>query len=340
MKTFAGAVLLVVLGMGSLVLFDWERPPMETVQLGYRGVGMEEVINPRTLEDKMAANVPPEPIPAAGVGGPKAADIYQNVRVLGDLSVGQFNRLMVAMTNWIAPEEGCAYCHAGNNFASEDLYTKIVARRMLQMTQHINDNWQPHVANTGVTCYTCHRGQAVPQEIWFTEPGPSAVARRASMRAEQNLASDAVAKASLPYDPFTPFLLQSNEIRIIGENPLPAGNRTSTKQAEWTYGLMMHMSSSLGVNCTYCHNSRSFAEWEGSTPQRVTAWHGIRMVRDLNVNYLEPLGLQYPAYRVGPTGDAPKANCGTCHLGVHKPLYGASMLADYPSLGGAGNSDQ
>ena len=37
--------------------------------------------------------------------------------------------------------------------------------------------------------------------------------------------------------------------------------------------------------------------------------------------------------RLGPTGDAPKANCTTCHQGAYKPLYGANMLDDYPSLG-------
>ena len=30
-------------------------------------------------------------------------------------------------------------------------------------------------------------------------------------------------------------------------------------------------------------------DWDQSTPQRATAWHGIRMVQDLNANYLEPL---------------------------------------------------
>ena len=39
---------------------------------------------------------------------------------------------------------------------------------MIQMTQHINADWKTHVAETGVTCYTCHRGNTVPAEIWFT----------------------------------------------------------------------------------------------------------------------------------------------------------------------------
>ena len=127
---------------------------------------------------------------------------------------------------------------------------------------------------------------------------------------------------------------QAAEIRVIGNTALPTGNRQSTKQTEYTYGLMMHMSKSLGVNCTYCHNSRSFAEWDTSTPQRATAWYGIRMARDLNTTYLDPLAGVYPANRLGPTGDVPKLNCATCHQGAFKPMYGASMLATHPELAG------
>ena len=57
------------------------------------------------------------------------------------------------------------------------------------------------------------------------------------------------------------------------------------------------------------------------------------MVRTLNADYLTPLQPVYPDYRLGPDfGDAPKGNCETCHQGVNKPLYGAAMAQDYPSL--------
>jgi photosynthetic reaction center cytochrome c subunit len=86
------------------------------------------------------------------------------------------------------------------------------------------------------------------------------------------------------------------------------------------------------VNCTFCHNTRAMADWTQSTPQRVTAWYGIEMARDLNVDYLDPLQPVYPEHRLGSLGDAPKANCATCHQGVNKPLYGAAMVKDFPSL--------
>ncbi len=310
-----------------------ERPPVETVQRGYRGLGMVEVYNPRALTAQAPHHVAPAPIAAAVAGGPPASATFKNVQVLGDLGVGEFTRLMVAITQWVAPEQGCAYCHAaGEDLSSDSLYTKVVARRMLQMTKHINTERKDHVGATGVTCFTCHRGQNVPANVWFTNPGPVAARGAAGNHAGQNTPAPQVGLTSLPFDPFTPFLDERNQIRVVSTTALPAGNRHSIKQTEWTYALMMHMSDALGVNCTFCHNTRSFASWDGSTPQRATAYYGIQTVRDLNDKYLNPLGKVYPPNRLGPEGDAPKVNCATCHQGAYKPLYGANMLKDYPEL--------
>ena len=59
------------------------------------------------------------------------------------------------------------------------------------------------------------------------------------------------------------------------------------------------------------------------------------MLRDLNMNDLNPLQPVYPRSRLGEHGDAPKAQCITCHNGVYKPMYGAKMVKDYPALWGA-----
>ena len=327
-----------LLAVGAAVLLaGCERPPVDSVQRGFRGTGMEQVYNPRDMGTQAGKNKAPDAIAAASADGPKAKDVYKNVKVLGELSIGQFTRLMLAMTSWVAPEQGCAYCHNLQNLADDSLYTKVVARRMTQMTQHINADWKTHVSTTGVTCYTCHRGKNIPEEVWF---GPEANKRSAGMLGDdagQNKAATSVALASLPYDPFTPYLSKvSTDIRVIGTTALPTGNQSSTKQAEHTYGLMMHISKSLGVNCTYCHNTRSFAEWNASPPTRATAWYGLRMVGDLNSAYMQPLTKAFPAHRLGPNGDVSKTNCATCHQGAYKPLYGAGMLKDYPELGGAG----
>lgn len=321
----------VALG-GLLLLSACERPPMESVQHGYRGTGMVQVYNPRLLDTVIKDNVLPPAQPAASPDGPKAGDVYQNVQVLGNLSVGEFTRLMVSMTAWVAPEQGCTYCHAGGNFADDSLYTKVVARKMVQMTQTINSKWQNHVAQTGVTCYTCHRGEPVPKAIWFTANSQPQGSNFIGDKAGQNTPAQSTKLASLPYDPFTPYLLGNEPIRVNGTTALPTGNTSSIQQTEKTYSLMNHMSSSLGVNCTYCHNTNAFGSWEGAPPQRVTAYHGIRMAREINNAYMVPLTDVFPANRKGELGDVAKLNCSTCHQGAYKPLLGQSMLKDHPEL--------
>lgn len=328
-------LLAVPAVLAALFLAGCERPDMDTAQIGYRGTGMEKVTNPRIVAASAAKHVAPAPLDPVPAAGPKARDVYKNVKLLGDLSIGEFNRLMVAMTQWIAPNESCAYCHNLQNFADDSVYTKNTARKMLQMTWEINSKWKAHVADTGVTCYTCHRGQGVPAERWFADPPMKTAGRMLGNDNGQNKAGKAsVGNASLPYDPFTPFLLGKQEIRVTAPTALPTGHDVRLKQAEWTHGLMIHMSESLGVGCVQCHNSRAFAEWNQSPPQRVTAWHGIRMVRNLNNDFMVPLTAGQPKNRLGPSGDIAKVNCATCHQGVNKPLNGASMVKAHPELMG------
>ena len=328
-----------VLALASLALLipltGCERPSADTLQTGFRGTAMVQLETASNTEQKLAANQLPPPTAALPPSGIKASAMYKNVQVLGDLDSNEFTQLMLAMTSWVSPKEGCAYCHDAANLADDSKYTKVVARRMIQMTQHINADWSAHVKETGVTCFTCHRGQPVPANLWYSNDGYTPRVVYAGYKAGQNAPADSVALASLPVDPFSPLLRDSGQIRVESPHPLPAiGVMTpDIKQTEQTYGLMMHVSDALGVNCNFCHNSRHFANWQESTPQRTTAWHGIQMARKLNTDYLDPLKATLPANRLGPVmGDAPKANCATCHQGASKPLLGVSMAKDYPSL--------
>jgi photosynthetic reaction center cytochrome c subunit len=323
--------------VGAALLSGCERPPIDTVQTGFRGTGMELVYNPRTLEKTESLHQAPAALDPADKSGPRARQVYQNVKVLGDLSVGEFTRVMVSMTQWIAPEQGCGYCHNLQNFADDSMYTKVVARRMTQMTQHLNASWKNHVADTGVTCYTCHRGQAVPNQVWFAPDDSKLAKGMLGQRNGQNEPAGSVGGSSLPKDPFTAYLQKDTPIRQISQTALPQGiNSTgsSTQMTEGTYGLMMHMSTGLGVNCAFCHNSRNFSDWKQSPPQRVTAYHGIRMVRELNNEFITPLTSTFPRNRLGPKGDVAKVNCATCHQGAYKPLYGEPMAKLYPELQG------
>jgi len=320
--------------LAAVLLAGCEVAPKEAEQLGYRGVGMEQVTNPAL--EKTLDVMPPAPPPATS-SGPKAGEVYQNVQVLGDLSVAEFTRYMTYITSWVSPEQGCNYCHEGNNLASDALYTKVVSRRMMQMTSAINNEWGDHHAGTGVSCYTCHRGMNVPEYIWTANDGPPQAPGMAGWRDGQNVVAENAGYTSLPYDSLSTYLSEPDpaqeQVRVQATTALPAGTSTDDiKAAEHTYALMMNWSQSLGVNCTYCHNSRAFGNWEQSTPARTTAWHGLQMVRNLNSTYLDPLASVLPPNRKSPEGEAPKVNCASCHQGVNKPLGGAPMLVDYPEL--------
>jgi photosynthetic reaction center cytochrome c subunit len=333
---YAGALIGVTAGsvMAISAVRPMNLPPIIGVQGGFRGTGLDTIYSPGKLAELAAQAKVPRSLPPASSAGIKASVAYKNVKVLGDLSVGQFTRLMVSITQWVAPKQGCAYCHNVANMADDANYTKIVARRMIQMTQNINGNWQSHVKATGVVCYTCHAGNPVPKNLFYTNPGPEAAGGLAETQTGMAHPSPIAGYSSLPYDPLTPFLDQAYPIRVQSTTALPVDNMSSLKQTEWTYSLMMMMSTSLGVNCTYCHNTRAFGNWAESSPARVTAWYGIRMVRDINNNYLDTLNNVFPAYRKGVTGDSPKVYCATCHQGIYKPLYGVSMLTTFPELKG------
>jgi photosynthetic reaction center cytochrome c subunit len=318
------ALLVVSLGL----LAGYQRS--EVVQRGYRGLALNQIYRPSYFVKEDAINKYPKPLGPAKTDGPTAAETYENVHVLGDLTKGQFARTMLSIKSWVAPDVGCNFCHAAPIYNSDEKYTKRVARKMIAMTRHINTDWTAHVGKVGVTCFTCHRGQAVPPNVWFqaTEYDGGIMQKRPIQRPP----TPAAAATALPADSLTEYLLHDDSIRVNGPTALQTGNRQSVQHARQTYTLMMVMSESLGVNCDFCHNTRAIFSWDLSTPQRVTAWYGIRMVRDLNNNVMEGLKTDLPAERLGPGGDVPKIYCATCHNGSNKPLYGAPMLPLYPEL--------
>jgi photosynthetic reaction center cytochrome c subunit len=174
----------------------------------------------------------------------------------------------------------------------------------------------------------------VPSNIWFNNPGPKQAAGFTTTNVGMGHPSPSNGSTGLTIDPYTPYLEGDEPIRVVATQALPTGLGAPIQSTEKTYSLMIDMSKGLGVNCVFCHNSRAFSQWAESTPQRVTAWHGIRLARELNTTYLDPLHGVFPPERLGPQGDSPKVNCATCHQGVNKPLYGVSMAKDFPELGG------
>jgi photosynthetic reaction center cytochrome c subunit len=226
-----------------IAVLTFQRPPVEVVSTGSPGVGMQTLFNPASVNKALGINQAPPILPSIDAG-PAAGKVYKNVQVLQNVSTGAFGRLMVSMTQWVAPQQGCGYCHVSGNFASDAKYTKVVARRMLQMTIAVNTKYTDHVGDVGVTCETCHRGNNNPSNIWFTGVTPGSGPALAETNMGKNLPAAAVNGSSLPSDPYTPFLLNHDNIRISGSTALPAGNAASLKNAEWTYALMMTRNAS------------------------------------------------------------------------------------------------
>jgi photosynthetic reaction center cytochrome c subunit len=330
--TLALILCLVATGFAALAFTSFEHPPVVTTQNGYRGTGMEQVQTKATLTALQEANVAPPPQDPVDPGQQKASEVYQNVQVLKNVGSDEFVRLMAAITSWVAPETSCAACHNQDNLADDSMYTKVVARRMIQMTQHINSEWKAHVGATEVTCYTCHRGNQVPNYVWYADPGVPHADGFAQAYDGQNHPNPGAGLTAMTAVPMSGLLDANGKIRVVATKALAGGDPSGIKDAERTYALMLHISQALGVNCTFCHNAQAFTNWQTSTPQRVVAWQGIQMVRDLNQNFLMPLAAKLPPNRMGPMGDGPKLDCMTCHQGVNKPLYGVNMAKDYPEL--------
>ena len=344
--TLGGAVVAAAL------LVQWGQPFATTsIQTGPPGIGMvvtefeSEFAAP---DPTLAAYYTEEPYPPEP-GEPLASEVYENVQVLGNVTEGNFLRLMNAMTQWVSPDEGCAYCHAQADegiYAPDNVYTKIVSRRMIQMTQVINEEWSGHVnynAEVGVNCYTCHRGQPVPSEIWF-EMDPT-VAAFEGWGAVQNRFTPVSQWTSLPSDALPRLLMEEGRISVhdlesrVKEWPDDPDVPT-WQDTERTYSLMNYFSNSLGVNCVFCHNSRAFYDPEQVTPQWSNASLAIYMVQDINNIYLNPLRDVYPPERLGPLhADAPKAACKTCHKGYNKPMQGLNAIRDWPELATTGVPD-
>ena len=90
------------------------------------------------------------------------------VKVLRGLNVREFEAEMQFMNQALGV--ACGHCHVRGNFASEENPRKATARRMLEMTRAINQQFFPAfqpaegASRLGkITCFTCHQGSEKPK---------------------------------------------------------------------------------------------------------------------------------------------------------------------------------
>lgn len=337
-----GAIIATVL---VIKVPDWHGPGTPGTQMGFRASQMVQFAS-RAETTPVNADVP-SPLPPAETGGPKATETYKNVKVLTDVSAAEFDRLQQVLTNWVAPKQGCAFCHDTNDYSSDAKPQKAVARRMLEMTRYVNSAWSSHVEPAGVTCFTCHRGQPIPAEVWWPRlPKPQ---KKFIDRSEPwNEAADTVS-GFFPDAGYAEYYLQDTPISAQSTTALPSHSVANSVVVKRIYEMMMQMSLQIGVNCGYCHNSRALQDWNQSTPKRWVGFYALRLTRDLNRNYLLPLAQTMPqqrslahqtdipiipAYQSGQQPGNGLLTCETCHYRLPQPLNGANMVKDYPGLKG------
>lgn len=342
----SGALILLVLsGLATLfvlVVPQWHWPVKGT-ELGYRAGALVQFDPPPGSITR--ADFPPPPVADEPSDPRPATEVFKNVQVLTDIDAGRFMRLQHAMTEWVAPKQGCGFCHAGSDYASEANPRKEAARLMLRLTRYTNTVGKAHLGAAGVTCYTCHRGEAVPSQVWFPSP-PRPIKGVVAQQEDWNESADTVRKF-FPNAAWDEYLLQSTPGLAQSYTALPSGEVESQEVAKRLYEMMMQMSDGIGVNCGYCHNSRAFFDWSQSTPMRWAGHSGIQLTRQLNSDFLVRLAAVLPQSRTDPTKPRPPiiperevdpqagnalAVCATCHHGQPKPFGGANLAADYPAL--------
>ena len=347
-----GTVISVAAAVGTVLALTvppWHSP-VRGHQLGYRASSMiqwDQTVQAATDMNRPPANVPPERfgVQAAALQDTRpAGEVYKNLKVLPGGTAGEFMRLHIALTNWVAPQQGCAFCHAGKDPA-EDTPRKSAAQLMIQMTQTLNANWRDHLGEQGVTCYTCHRGQNIPSAVWAlrdTKLPPPFIAKQDDWNETATTVRDFFPVASA-----AEYLLQDTPGRAQSYTALPSTGPKELVVVKRLYEVMMQMSDGIGVNCGYCHNSRAFFDWGQSTPARWTGANGIHMTQAINNDFLQKLHAAMPqSMEVAGSGRPPITplaesgpqngngfvNCQTCHYSSPHPLPGQNLLAGFPAL--------
>jgi photosynthetic reaction center cytochrome c subunit len=333
---YGPAILIGAIGAAVFVvalLVTWGQPFATTsLQTGPRGTGMSvpEFKSDLAAGDPTAAGyLARSGITEADTAAVSEAALSNVPPALEGISPEAYAEMIVAMRSWTGIPD---------LMEDPENYQTQVAYRMVAMVQSLNDEWGGHTnvsGEAGVNCYTCHRGQAVPNNIWFRiAPVNENTAGWASV---QNRVPPQSQYTSLPSDALESYLLDTQSIKVhdLDSRVDTQPGDPTWQNAERTFSLMNYFANSLGVNCVFCHNTRAFYDPAQVTPQWSTASLGIIMVQDLNTLHLVPLAEEgiLPENRLGPVyADAPKAACATCHKGYQKPLGGMDMVSDWPEL--------
>lgn len=285
-----------------------------------------------------------------------------NVQVLTGMSSAQ---IWTYMQQYVSGGlgVGCQYCHNLNNFASDEYPQKIAARNMLYLVSDVNAEFivdLPNWKGNYVQCATCHNNQPNGMEAvsdQFVKSIPPIPVTVDPLDANGQPITDPAAKPAelqglvnlqdsvlyyvynylvwRPYDPADP---ESGR----GSLALTYEEGRTQDQVTINQNVMNHMSWSLGVGCTYCHNSRNFVAYETdpagnlANPQyaynKLKAQRMLQLTTWLQANWTSYGATAYPAIPSSLEGGASELSyrliegqyynvpgCYTCHQGNAVP---------------------
>lgn len=90
---------------------------------------------------------------------PMTQAVFKNIKVLTDMPMSELRPTMQVFARSLGVE--CEFCHVQGANDKDDKPTKLTARRMITMVASINKtNFN---GAQMVTCWTCHRGNSMPQ---------------------------------------------------------------------------------------------------------------------------------------------------------------------------------
>jgi photosynthetic reaction center cytochrome c subunit len=225
----------------------------------------------------------------------------QNVKVLTGMSTAE---IWTFMTSYVSGglQQDCTYCHNISNFAAEgaEIGDDVVAERKatavihLEMVADLNQNWLTQLAaienkqpsGAQIICATCHLGEPIP--VFWPD----------NLHALPN-------DFRLPLDDLDVLLVTGKS----GEVSLDA-----VQQNQYT---MTHITNSLGVGCTHCHNSRYFPEW--NQPAKYYALTMLEMNQHILNAYSESMNDQEPS-------------CYSCHFNQVRPPGAVDSASRLPAV--------
>ncbi len=197
---------------------------------------------PSATEDRNVYDRQPEASWEASPTPKMAEQAYPNIQILKGIPAGRVPLIMGSFDRALGVQ--CMHCHSEGGMEKDDRPTFAKARRMFQMR-----NWIAQNAKVEATCWTCHRGHAVP------EAGPP-----------------------------TDASLWPAELELTAEQGAQPGSKIYknlkffNSTASDLKSSMLLMSASLGVGCSNCH---VVGNWDrDDKPAKDTARKMLAMVRD------------------------------------------------------------